>query len=258
MSVWNELGDGVFRRRYEALDQNIGLILSSEEVVIIDTRSHHVHADELKADIRKLTKLPITTVINTHMHWDHAFGNARFPESRVIGHVRCRSRLIDDGERMRNATITNMPEEWAQPLGDVEIVPPDTTFQETMTFDVDDRTVSLAYHGRGHTDNDIIVIIDDVLFAGDLIEHGAPPAFGDSYPAEWPTTLDSILTETASVWVPGHGDVVDREFVRNQLSHLGVVAALLAERAASGADCFPPGPYPVGVMEQAWARRSAS
>lgn len=258
MSVWNELGDGVFRRRYEALDQNIGLIVGSEEAIVIDTRSHHIHADELRFDIRTLTNVPFTTVINTHMHWDHAFGNARFPESRIIGHVRCRSRLIEDGERMRNATIAEMPEEWRQPLAEVEIVPPDTTFDDEMTFDIDDRPIRLAYHGRGHTDNDIIVMIDDVLFAGDLIEQGAPPSFGDSYPAQWPPTLDSVLIETAGVWVPGHGDVVDREFVREQRSHLGDVARLVAERAASGADRFPPGPYPAAVMEQAWERRSAT
>ena len=65
MSVWNELGDGVFRRRYETLDQNIGLNVGS--AIVIDTRSHHDHADELRSDIATVTSVPGSTAINTHM-----------------------------------------------------------------------------------------------------------------------------------------------------------------------------------------------
>jgi glyoxylase-like metal-dependent hydrolase (beta-lactamase superfamily II) len=258
MSPWDELGDGIFRRRYETLDQNIGLIAGSDEAIVIDTRSHHVHADELRRDVARLTKVPVTTVINTHMHWDHAFGNARFPGCRIIGHVTCRSRLIEDGEKMRNATIAQLPEEWHEPLRGVEIVPPDTTFENSMTIDLDDRQIRLAHFGRGHTDNDIAVMIDDILFAGDLIEQGAPPAFGDSYPKEWPSTLGQLLKEAAPVWVPGHGDVVDRPFVENQRDELAQVARLIEQRMKDNAESFRAGPYSAAVLEQAWERRTAT
>lgn len=258
MSPWNELGDGIFRRRYETLDQNIGLVVGSDEAIVIDTRSHHVHADELRRDIARLTNVPVTTVINTHMHWDHAFGNARFPGCRIVGHVRCRSRLIEGGERMRTRIIAQLPEEWHEPLQNVEIVPPDTTFEDSMTIALDDRQIRLSFFGRGHTDNDIAVMIDGIAFAGDLIEQGAPPAFGDSYPPEWPATLGQLLHESASVWVPGHGDVVDRQFVQTQRDELTEVARLIDERQATNSDSFPPGPYSAAVLEQAWGRRNAT
>lgn len=257
MSVWDELGDGIFRRRYEVLDQNIGLIVGAEEAVVIDTRSHHVHADELRRDIAALTGVPVTLVVNTHMHWDHAFGNSRFRESKIIGHVRCRSRLIRDGETMRNATIAEMPDDWAEPLREVKIVPPEITFEQEMILMVEDRQIRLSYFGRAHTDSDIIVTVDDVLFAGDLIEQGAPPAFGDSYPAEWPVTLGAVLAATSTVWVPGHGDVVDRAFVEQQKGELTEVARLIKQRQAEKADGFSEAPYPADVMEQAWNRRDA-
>ena len=257
MSVWDELGDGIFRRRYEVLDQNIGLIVGAEEVIVIDTRSHNVHADELRRDIASLTSVPVTEVINTHMHWDHAFGNSRFPESKIIGHVRCRSRLIQDGETMRNATIANMPDEWAEPLRDVKIVPPQITFEEEMILMVEDRQIRLSYFGRAHTDSDITVLVDEVLFAGDLIEQGAPPAFGDSYPAEWPRTLGAVLSAAATVWVPGHGDVVDRAFVEEQRGELAEVARLIKQRQADETEGFTGAPYSAAVMAQAWSRRDA-
>ena len=257
MSVWDELGNGIFRRRYEVLDQNIGLIVGAEEAVVIDTRSHHVHADELRRDIASLTSVPVTEVINTHMHWDHTFGNSRFPKSKIIGHVRCRSRLQRDGEKMRQATIASMPDEWAEPLQDVKIMPPQITFEEEMILMVEDRQIRLSYFGRAHTDSDITVLVDDVLFAGDLIEQGAPPAFGDSYPAEWPRTLEAVLTAAATVWVPGHGDVVDRSFAEHQKDELAEVAGLIKQRQTEDSDGFGESPYSAAVMEQAGSRRDA-
>ena len=158
---------------------------------------------------------------------------------------------------MRQATIASMPDEWAEPLRDVKIVPPQITFEEEMILMVEDRQIRLSYFGRAHTDSDITVLVDDVLFAGDLIEQGAPPAFGDSYPAEWPRTLEAVLAAAATVWVPGHGDVVDRSFVEQQAGELAEVARLIKQRQTEDSDGFGESPYSAAVMEQAWSRRDA-
>ncbi len=47
----------------------------------------------------------------------------------------------------------------------------------------------LRYLGRGHTDNDLVVTAagrGGLVLAGDLVEEGAPPQFGDGYPLDWP------------------------------------------------------------------------
>ncbi len=84
-----------------------------------------------------------------------------------------------------------------------------------------------------HTDNDIVIGIDDVVFAGDLIEESAAPWFGDGYPTEWVATLDRLLDDVTGPVVPGHGDVVDRGFVLSQRD--------LIARAVAGEAVFPPG-----------------
>ena len=38
MSVWTEVGDRVFTRRYEFYDQNIGVVLGDDGVLVVDTR----------------------------------------------------------------------------------------------------------------------------------------------------------------------------------------------------------------------------
>jgi glyoxylase-like metal-dependent hydrolase (beta-lactamase superfamily II) len=72
-----------------------------------------------------------------------------------------------------------------------------------------------------------------VTIAGDLVEEGAPPAFSDAYPLEWPATLTALLPRLGHVVVPGHGDVVDPAFVAAQRDDLAKVA--------DAARALPPG-----------------
>jgi hypothetical protein len=67
----------------------------------------------------------------------------------------------------------------------------------------------------------------DVVFVGDLLEESAPPSYGeDSFPLEWPDTIQAVvgMMTAATRIVPGHGAVVDTEFARDQAIDLGKVA----------------------------------
>jgi hypothetical protein len=93
----------------------------------------------------------------------------------------------------------------------------------------------LRHLGRGHTDNDVVVQVQGgVTFAGDLVEEGAPPAFGDAFPLDWPGTLEQLLERIDGPVVPGHGAVVDRAFVVEQTAVLASVAAVAVEAFADG------------------------
>jgi glyoxylase-like metal-dependent hydrolase (beta-lactamase superfamily II) len=86
-----------------------------------------------------------------------------------------------------------------------------------------------------------------VVFAGDLVEQGAPPDLGDAVVAEWPATLDALLALHPAVVVPGHGEPVDPEFVAHQRTELAEVAALHAAVAAGELDAATAAlrsPYP--------------
>ena len=74
---WQEVADGVFVRRHRALDLNCGLVLGDGACLVIDTRSHLGEAADLVAAVRAVTPHP-WTVVNTHAHYDHCFGNAAF------------------------------------------------------------------------------------------------------------------------------------------------------------------------------------
>ena len=95
-------------------------------------------------------------------------------------------------------------------------------------FDAGGRRIELRHLGRGHTDNDIVVIVPDadVLFAGDLVEAGAPPFFGDGYPIEWPATVERMVELVTGAVVPGHGDVGDRGFAVRSMVEIRTIAEL--------------------------------
>ena len=105
---WVEIGDRVFVRRYAFFDQNIGVVLADGHVLLIDTRSTHVQAREILADLRQLTADPVTVVVDTHGHFDHAYGNHVFRPAAIWGHERCVTFMARHGES-RRARIGSRP-----------------------------------------------------------------------------------------------------------------------------------------------------
>ena len=65
-----------------------------------------------------------------------------------------------------------------------------------------------------------------VLFAGDLLENGAVPYFGDAYPLDWPETASRVAELAVGVVVPGHGDHGGRAFADEQAAAMAGLAFL--------------------------------
>ncbi|WP_112245658.1 MBL fold metallo-hydrolase [Kribbella monticola] len=252
MSAWTELGDRCWVRRYREWDLNVGLVVGSEGAVVIDTRANADEARELLAEIRELTDVPVRWVVNTHAHFDHTFGNGVFAGAGAVSYAQenAAAALAADGKN-------------------TEMVAVDNSFAVAKVIDLGDRRVELLHLGNGHTDGDVVVVVPDVdvFFAGDLIEESAPPSYGDdSYPLEWADTVDRViglLSATAKV-VPGHGAVVDAEFVRDQAGDLGTVANTISglhhagtslEAALAHTDDWP---WPAEHLEHAVRRGYAA
>lgn len=233
-SGWDEVADRVYVRRYEFFDQTIGAVLGEAGAVVFDTRTTYRQADELRADLRALTDRPLVAVVNTHHHYDHSFGNARFAGVPIWGHIRCAEVLHAEGEAMRARVIPELPA-LADELREVVITPPERTFDDAAAVDLGDRRVELRYLGRGHTDNDIVALVPDAgaLLAGDLLENDAPPSFGDSYPVAWADTVrNRLLPLVDAVVIPGHGRPAGRDLAERSADELEAVARLVRGAAA--------------------------
>lgn len=233
MTVWQEIADRVWVRRYRFYDQTIGVVGGEGGLLVIDTRTSHRQGAELLTDLGELPGA-VRWVVNTHHHHDHCFGNWVFRDVELWGHERCAARLVENAETMRAELIEDMPG-GADAWREVVVTPPRALFGHRATIDVGDRAVELRFLGRGHTDDDIVVTVPavGVLFAGDLLENGAPPYFGDAFPLDWPATIEALIALVAGPVAAGHGDVADRAFAERSLEEFRAVADL-GRRVAAG------------------------
>jgi glyoxylase-like metal-dependent hydrolase (beta-lactamase superfamily II) len=254
--TFTEIADGVFVRRHASLDLNCGLVVGDGACLVVDTRSDLGEAADLAAAVRRVTPAP-WTVVNTHAHYDHCFGNAAFRPAPVWGSRGCAADLLATGEAQRAARVAELlaagDAAAAERVRAAPLDPPDALVDDAAHLDVGGREVVLRFLGRGHTGHDLVVEVDDgrdgnTVFAGDLVEEGAPPAFDDAFPAEWPATLGRLHALARGPVVPGHGAVVDAAFVGAQRQEL--LAVLAAVRAGRLDD----GPYDAATMRTAAAR----
>jgi glyoxylase-like metal-dependent hydrolase (beta-lactamase superfamily II) len=191
-----------------------------------------------------VTRAPCT-VVNTHDHFDHCYGNLAFRSdeaSDVAVWAQQRADVASEEQRrnvvawLRSSGSAGMADE----IASLRLVAPTHRVTDRTRLDVGGRAVQLVHPGRGHTDHDLVVHVPDasVTFAGDLVEEGNDPAMEDADPLAWPATLGALLAEAQPVVVPGHGAVVDRAFVaaqRDVLADLAEVARRLPDDADDAA-----------------------
>lgn len=255
---WVEIADGVFVRRYPFLDQNIGVVVGGDAVLVVDSRASERLAREVLDDLRVITPRAPTIVVDTHGHWDHCFGNRAFRPCTIWGHAGTEAFLVRTLEGQRTTAVEADPD-LADDLAGFVPDPPDATLTDAATIDLGGRTVGLRFLGRGHTDHDIVAIVDgtDVVFAGDLIEGANPPWFGDGFPIDWPATDDALLALGAARYVPGHGPLFDHGAVAVQADEVRQIVDL-AERVYEGhlefEQAVPLAPWPADLAREPIAR----
>ena len=224
VSGWVEVGDGVHLRRHPGLDLNCGLVVGDGACLVVDTREHLTAGHELAEAVRAVTAAP-WTVVTTHAHFDHCLGTAAFPGAEVWAHRGWPAGVEGERERAVAGLRAEGRDDQAALVAAAPLVVPDHLVDDVAVLDVGGREVTLRHLGRGHTGHDLVVEVetspfDTVVFAGDLVEQGAPPQFDDAFPADWPATLGRLHALARGPVVPGHGAVVDADFVGAQRQEL--------------------------------------
>ncbi|MEV4571037.1 MBL fold metallo-hydrolase [Nonomuraea sp. NPDC049419] len=230
-----EVSDGVYA--YVQPDgswwiNNTGFLAGRRGVVVIDACSTERRTRAFRAAIGKVTDRPITTLVNTHHHGDHTFGNWLFPEATIVGHEGVREQIIADGVPAYRAAWS--PEvEW----GRMEPAPPFLTFTDRVTLHSDDLRCEVRHVGHAaHTANDSYVWIPErrLLFAGDLVFNGGTPfVLMGSVPGAL-RALEQLRELGAETVVPGHGEVCGPEAYEPVERYLRFVQATAEKGLAAG------------------------
>ena len=164
-------------------------------VVLIDTKPSGWGSATLDV-LGQVTDLPVRTIINTHVHADHAGSNAEFgPDVEVIAHESAPARMIAGG--LYEAGALGLPT---------------TTVTERYEFLDDIDRIELYYFGVGHTDGDLTVVFPgkEVAYLSDLFPMKGVPAIDREHGGSglaFPETLDRIVSEISGVSrvITGHG-----------------------------------------------------
>lgn len=223
MNTINEVGKDVHVITTENWRLNSGVIVGADRALVVDTGAGPRQGRAILESVRTITDLPLV-VLNTHAHFDHYMGNAVFQRAGVTefwSHRVAAQAMENYGDYQRSFVGVLEPEMGEGAGLDTRIVVPTrylpgTGSRPALTkVDLGQRQVSVFSLGPGHTDNDVLVGIDDIVFAGDLVEQGADPSFEDSFPLQWVRVLEQLADlDRYRVVVPGHGLPVDRSEVR--------------------------------------------
>ena len=151
--------------------------------------------------IAAITPQPVRTLINTHHHGDHSYGNFLFNGATIVGHEATRTGILDWGNRQSTPFWTEV--EW----GDIVLEPPFLTYTDSVTLWADDLRADVRYVGvPAHTTNDSIVWLPErkVLFCGDVLFNGGTPFLAQGSVAGAIRVLEEVVRPLgAQTIVPG-------------------------------------------------------
>lgn len=211
---------------------NTGFIVGARGVVSIDACATESRTKAYLDAIGRVSDRPVRTLVNTHHHGDHTFGNYLFPGATIVGQERSRAALMAWGMPRSEPYWTTV--EW----GDVELEPAFLTFEESVNLYVDDLQCQVKHLGHpAHTNNDAIVWIPErkVLFSGDLLFNGGTPFMFQGSIAGALETLEDLSALGAETIIAGHGPVAGPEIIDVVRRYLRFVQDLATRAVAAGA-----------------------
>jgi glyoxylase-like metal-dependent hydrolase (beta-lactamase superfamily II) len=150
---------------------NTAVLVTTTGVVLVDTKLATYrepdsgrtasNGEAILQQVRTVTDLPVTMIINTHSHPDHNGSNNYFPAAvEVVTHENLRKAVMANE---KTAALPNML--------------PDKTFTDRMTLGSGADRIDLYYFGPGHTNNDAFVVFPAVrtMHAGDQMAWNMAP-----------------------------------------------------------------------------------
>ncbi len=249
-------------------DANSGFMLGPPRTVVIDAQQNEALARGLLEAVRDAGGGPVRTLVNTHSHGDHVFGNPAFPaDVEIVAHARSHAAMA---EALRAAGVgpgAPLPERAVMELtfgpNLYDLVPegdpgrdffrwryeagglagarlrlPTVAVEGDCTVHLGGRRMVLRHLGPGHTAGDLVAWFPDdgVIFVADLVFHGRFPWLGDSDVAAWIARLDDVARLGPRTVVPGHGDPVTVTEVLAFRDLLRALPEAAAAAARSGLD----------------------
>ena len=151
---------------------NTAVFIQANGVTLVDSKVPG-WGQPLIEKVKELTSKPITTLINTHTHFDHTGGNPDFPATvEVVTHENT-ARYMKENNPVSGLTI-EVPDVFKNSGGRGLAK---RTFKDWLTLGSGNDRVELHYFGRAHTGGDAFIVfpVARALHTGDAFPNKGVP-----------------------------------------------------------------------------------
>jgi len=211
---------------------NTAFIETDEGVVVIDSGPSRRYGEAFRELIETTTAKPVTHVLITHHHPDHAFGNQAFEPETLYMLSASRELLARDGEAFSD-NMYRLVGDWMR--GTEIVLPPNTL--DPGEWQVGNRRFRLL-EMTGHTGADLVVFEESsgVLFAADMLFFERALTTPQSPGLDiWAAELDELERLPFRWVVPGHGPAVEGDAAFRQMrDYLAWLDRALSQAATEG------------------------
>jgi glyoxylase-like metal-dependent hydrolase (beta-lactamase superfamily II) len=193
----------------EALNANIGLVVTPQGAVLIDPGASFQGARQIAEAAKQVTPQPIKWVINTGGQDHRWLGNGYFQAqgAEIIAHANAQADMKARGPAHLKANAPVLKDKMAG----TEIVLPTRWLQDAdTTLNLGGTTLQVVHRGGGHTPGDSLVWLPQsgVVFTGDVVYVdrilGLHPV---SKTKTWVASFEALEALKPKIVVPGHGQV---------------------------------------------------
>lgn len=187
---------------------NQGFIIGQSGVIAIGTGASERQGEATLAAIRSLTRKPIVLAINLQATPDHVLGNRSFVRRNVpiLAHRETdRFMVYNCATCIRNVRKAV----GSRRMGAAALAEPNQLIDETRTLVAGGRELEVIYYGVTFQAGSIALLDrrSGTLFAGEMVSLNRVPDVRNADLAKWQKALQDIAGSSASLLVPGHGQV---------------------------------------------------
>ncbi len=208
--VYAHIGDtGPRTYENEGLNNNLGLVVTADGALLIDSGASFQGAKDIQAAAKKVTDQPIKWVINTGGQDHRWLGNGYFMAqgAQIMAHTGGKADMVARGGLQLAALRPVLKER----LQDTHPVLPSRWLTEANEkLDLAGTSVEVIYRGGAHTPGDLMVWLPahKVVFSGDVVYLDRMLGiFPFSHTGHWMDSLRALQALKPNVVVPGHGRV---------------------------------------------------
>ncbi|MBY0610967.1 MAG: MBL fold metallo-hydrolase [Beijerinckiaceae bacterium] len=188
---------------------NIAVLTGKDGKLLVDA-GIGVSRRQVSAALDTLGNQPITHLINTHWHFDHADGNEwlQAAGARILAHENTRKHL----------SVTQRVNDWSYDFSAAPLAAlPQDVFGQEHVLKLNSNTIELKHYSPAHTDSDISVTFPDadIIHTGDTFWNGVYPfidySTGGSIDGAIRAAEDNVRRTTDNtIVIPGHGQPVSK------------------------------------------------